>query len=71
MIHSWQMATSKRRKNNILPATIISGDVMTMEAEKRLKEQQRKQIDASLAKQLTEVGISKINKLFVFKTINC
>ena len=26
-----------------------------MEAEKRLKEQQRKQIDSSLAKQLTEV----------------
>ncbi|CAK5076535.1 unnamed protein product [Meloidogyne enterolobii] len=55
MIHSWQMATSKRRKNNILPAAIISGDVITMEAEKRLKEQQRKQIDSSLAKQLTEV----------------
>uniref|UniRef100_A0A915M2B4 SSD domain-containing protein n=1 Tax=Meloidogyne javanica TaxID=6303 RepID=A0A915M2B4_MELJA len=28
MIHSWQMATSKRRKNNILPAAIISGDVL-------------------------------------------
>ncbi|CAK5059630.1 unnamed protein product [Meloidogyne enterolobii] len=55
MIHSWQMATSKRRKNNILPAAIISGDVITMEAEKRLNEQQRKQIDSSLAKQLTEV----------------
>lgn len=55
MIHSWQLATSKRRKNKILPAAIISGEVMTMEAEKRLKEQQRKQIDSSLAKQLTEV----------------
>uniref|UniRef100_A0A915N4K6 SSD domain-containing protein n=1 Tax=Meloidogyne javanica TaxID=6303 RepID=A0A915N4K6_MELJA len=28
MIHSWQMATSKRRKNNILPAAIISGEVL-------------------------------------------
>uniref|UniRef100_A0A915MWZ8 SSD domain-containing protein n=2 Tax=Meloidogyne incognita group TaxID=654580 RepID=A0A915MWZ8_MELJA len=35
--------------------TALGGDVITMEAEKRLKEQQRKQIDSSLAKQLTEV----------------
>jgi hypothetical protein len=60
MIHSWQMATSKRIKNNILPASLIINDnIITMEEEKKLKEKQLKELNNSLTKQLIEVN--KIN----------
>ncbi|KAF7638765.1 SSD domain-containing protein [Meloidogyne graminicola] len=56
MIHSWQMATNKRRNKNILPAEIINNNnIMTMEDEKKFKEKQKNQINLTLTKQLIEV----------------